>query len=127
MRQGFLGLAIGLAIGSALAAGAAFATGTPGHSVTSRAVAAAPAHVAAGTVSVPTTGSPEATGSVLPSTRPATHAPDSAHAPKLGSTHATHASAAHHSAGHHASTDGSVPALVHHREHAEGHDGGSCD
>ena len=127
MRQGFFGLAIGLAIGTALATGAAFAIGNPGRSVTPRPVATAPAHVATGTVSVPTAGSPDATGSVLPGTRPASHVPDPAHAPKVGTTHATRASAVHHGADHHASADGSVPAPVHHQEHTEGHDGGSCD
>jgi len=126
MRQGFIGLAIGLAIGTALAAGAAFAVGNPGHSVTTRSAAVAPAHVTTGTVSVPTTGSPDATGSVLPGAHSPKHVTDTVHAPKVGSKHATHKSTAPR-ADHHASTDGSVPAPAHHQEHATGHDGGTCD
>ena len=127
MRQGFIGLAIGLAIGTALAAGAAFAVGNPGRSVTTRPVAVAPAHVTTGTVSVPTTGSPDATGSLLPGAHSPKHATDAVHAPKVGSKHATHKSMASHSADHHAATNGSVPAPVHHQEHASGHDGATCD
>lgn len=127
MRQGIIGLAIGLAIGTALAAGAAFAVGNPGHSVTTRPVAVAPAHVTTGTVSVPTTGSPDATGSVLPGAHAPKHSTGPARAPKVGSKHATHKSPASHSAGHQTSTNGSVPAPVHHQEHATSHDGATCD
>lgn len=127
MRQGFFGLAIGLAIGTALAAGAAFAVGGPGHSVTPRPVAAAPAHVATDTAPVRTPGSSDATGPVRPPAHPVKHPSASAHTPKGGSTHRAHASTAHDTTGHSAPTDGSVSAPMPHRAHVESHDGGACD
>ena len=144
MKQGIVGLAMGIVLGSVLAAGAAFALNTPGHVVTTSGTAVA--RVAAASMPVPSntaTRSTDATGAVKGSVSEARHSIETPHEKK-----APHAKKKHHAKRHATrrtqSSSASKPAASRDtRRHAsdgtnhapsavdEGrrgnHDGGSCD
>jgi len=138
MRQGIVGLAMGVILGTVLAAGAAFALNTPNHVGATSRVTAAP--VAATSMPVPSntaTGSTDATGSVSDGVREARHPIEKPHAKKVPHAKKKAHQAKHRStrptrsansdAGHRASDGVNHAPRVADDRHEANHDGGACD